>query len=131
MRRFREKPTRAVAEALLARGGLWHSFVMVGRPRGFLDLYRTGAPSLLRAFQPVLDTLGTAREAVVAERVYAALPPVDSPQRVLAAGGRLGVVRVKDVAWSDLGTVERLTTTLRHSGARPGWLDAVPLPAAG
>jgi mannose-1-phosphate guanylyltransferase len=128
VRQFREKPTRAVAEILLARGCLWNSFVMVGRPRAFLDLYRANAPELLRAFQPVLDTLGTAREATVAERVYAALSPVDFSQRLLAAGTRLGVVRLKGVAWSDLGTVERLAATLRHTGVRPRWLDALRLP---
>lgn len=126
--RFWEKPAARLAEALRRRGCLWNSFVMVGRPRAFLDLYRANAPELLRAFQPVLDTLGTAREATVAERVYAALSPVDFSQRLLAAGTRLGVVRLKGVAWSDLGTVERLAATLRHTGVRPRWLDALRLP---
>jgi len=112
--RFREKPTRPVAEALLAHGCLWNSFVMVGRPSGFLDLYRAGAPELLRAFQPILRALGTPHEPAAAERVYAGLPAVDFSQRVLAPSGRLGVVRVKGVEWSDLGTVERLAATLRQ-----------------
>jgi hypothetical protein len=56
---------------------------------------------------------------------------VDFSERVLAPCGRLGVVRVKGVEWSDLGTVERLAATLRRTGRRPRWLEAVPLPIAG
>jgi mannose-1-phosphate guanylyltransferase len=131
VRGFREKPAREVAEALLARGCLWNSFVMVGRPAAFLDLFRARAPRLLRGFQPVVRALGTAREAAAAQRVYAELTPVDFSHRVLVPSAHLGVVRLEGVQWSDLGTVERLAATLRRTGARPRWLDRAPLPVAG
>jgi mannose-1-phosphate guanylyltransferase len=131
IRRFREKPSPEVAQALLAAGGLWNTFVMIGRPGSFLRLFRAGTPTLLRAFQPVLRALGTPREAAVVERVYAGLPSVDFSDRVLGPSGRLGVMRLRGVEWSDLGTVERLAATIRRLGAQPRWLERVPLPAAG
>jgi mannose-1-phosphate guanylyltransferase len=131
VRRFREKPSREVARALLAGGALWNSFVMVGRPAAFLDLYRAGAPELLRAFSPIVRALGTGREAGVVARVYATLPSVDFSRRVLAPSDRLGVIRLTGVRWSDLGTVERVAATLRTTGARPAWLGRLPLPVAG
>jgi mannose-1-phosphate guanylyltransferase len=131
VRGFREKPPREVAQALLARGCLWNSFVMVARPSAFLDLYRANAPELLHAFQPILRALGSPREAATVARVYAGMPVVDFSHRVLVRSERLGVVRLKGVEWSDLGTLERLVATLRCTGVRPHWLDRLPLPIAG
>jgi mannose-1-phosphate guanylyltransferase len=128
---FREKPGRELAQALLAAGCLWNSFVMVGRPRAFLDLVRAGASGLLHAFRPIARALGTPRESEVVARVYASLPAVDFSRRILGAARGLGVVRLKGVHWSDLGTAERLAATLARAGARPAWLDAPALPAAG
>jgi mannose-1-phosphate guanylyltransferase len=130
VRRFREKPSPEVAAALLAAGGLWNTFVMIGRPAGFFDLFRTGVPELLRAFRPVVRALGTPREADVVERVYAGLAPLDFSDRVLAPSRRLGVVRLGGVQWSDLGTVERVAATIRRLATPPRWLERVPLPAA-
>jgi hypothetical protein len=56
---------------------------------------------------------------------------VDFSHRVLVRSERLGVVRLKGVEWSDLGTLERLVATLRRTGVRPHWLDRLPLPIAG
>jgi mannose-1-phosphate guanylyltransferase len=131
VRRFREKPSRATAESLLAAGGLWNTFVMIGRPAGFLGLFRAGTPELLGAFRPIHRALGTPREADVAERVYARLPSVDFSDRVLARSGRLGVVRLPGVQWSDLGTVERVAATIRRLGSTPRWVERIPLPVAG
>jgi mannose-1-phosphate guanylyltransferase len=130
VRRFWEKPSPEVAGSLLAAGGLWNTFVMIGRPGSFLRLFRAGAPELLRAFQPVVRALGTPREAGVVERVYAGLRSVDFSDRVLGPSGRLGVLRLRGVEWSDLGTVERLAATIRRLGTTPRWLERVPLPAA-
>lgn len=133
IRRFWEKPAREAAQKLLAHGGLWNSFVMAGHVRAFLDLFRAGAPELLRAFAPLRRALGSPREADVAARVYAGLPTVNFSQRVLVpAAGRLGVVRLEGVEWSDVGSVARLLATIQRAGRRPGWLDASePLLGAG
>lgn len=132
IRRFWEKPAPELARALLAHGCLWNSFVMVGRVTAFLDLFCAGTPELLRAFAPIRRALGSAREGHVAARVYAGLPPVNFSERVLVPeAGRLGVVRLKGVEWSDLGSTERLLATIRRTGRRPRWLEGLPLQAAG
>jgi mannose-1-phosphate guanylyltransferase len=109
IRRFWEKPSPDLARSLFARECLWNSFVMVGSVYSFVDLIAAGVPTLNRAFEPIRRTVGSPREAAAAERVYARIPDVNFSEHVLApAVDRLGVVRVKDVAWSDLGSPERV-----------------------
>ena len=132
IRRFWEKPSAELATTLLARRCLWNSFVMAGRVSAFLDLIAAGAPGLVARFQPLRRAVGTSCEADVADAVYGTLPSINFSEHVLVPGAaRLGTVRVKGVGWSDLGNVERVYATLRRTGGRPGWLDNVPLPAAG
>jgi mannose-1-phosphate guanylyltransferase len=130
IRRFWEKPSPDLASALFSRACLWNSFVMVGQVAAFIRLIATGAPRLMRAFEPIRRASGSAREAAVADRVYAALPEVNFSERVLVpAAERLGVVRVKGVEWSDWGNAERVFATIRRTGWRPPWLGRLPVPA--
>lgn len=132
IRRFWEKPSPELADALFSRGCLWNSFVMVGRASAFLDLIAAGTRRLLRAFTPLRRALGSPHESAVAEGVYAALPNLNFSERVLVpAAERLGVVRVKGVEWSDWGNAERVFATIRRTGWRPAWLERVPLAVAG
>jgi mannose-1-phosphate guanylyltransferase len=132
IRRFWEKPSAELAATLLARRCLWNSFVMVGRVSAFLGLIAAGAPGLVARFQPLRRAVGTSREADVADAVYGTLPSINFSEHVLVpCAARLGTVRVKGVAWSDLGNVERVYATIRRTGSRPRWLDNVPLPVAG
>src|SRR5262249_55577537 len=79
VRSFHEKPTRSFAARIIRRGGLWNSFVMVGRVRRFIDLLTavlpdeverlaalpvdTGGPSSARPFRGLRapDTPGPRR----------------------------------------------------------------------
>jgi mannose-1-phosphate guanylyltransferase len=126
IRRFWEKPSVRLAEALLARGCLWNSFVMVGTVSAFLALFRTAVPALLAAFEPLRRVSGTPAESAEADRLYAILPDVNFSERVLSAGvERLATIRVKSVEWSDLGNVDRVMRSLRRAGQRPTWLEQV------
>ena len=128
IRRFWEKPSPELAGTLLSRGCLWNSFVMVGRVSSFIELIGAGTPALVWAMAPLRRALGTAREAEVAERVYASLPDLNFSERVLVpAAERLGVMRVKGVEWSDWGNAGRVLATLRRTGWRPAWLSRVAL----
>jgi mannose-1-phosphate guanylyltransferase len=132
IQRFWEKPAPDLAATLLTRGCLWNSFVMVGRVRAFIDLIRTGAPDLIRAFEPVRRVLGSPRERGVIDRVYASLESVNFSERVLEpSADRLGVVRLKGIEWSDWGNAERVFATIRRTGWRPGWLERVCNPEGG
>jgi mannose-1-phosphate guanylyltransferase len=117
VRRFWEKPSPDLARKLFARECLWNSFVMVGHVGAFLDLIAAGVPELRQAFEPVRRSVGSAREATVAEQVYAGIPELNFSEQVLVpAAGRIGVARVKGVDWSDLGNPKRVLATISRHG---------------
>jgi mannose-1-phosphate guanylyltransferase len=123
IRRFWEKPSPAVARALLRRGCLWNSFVMVGRAGAFVDLAARTVPDLVLALAPVEAALGTRTEEVALARAYSSLPAVGFSEAVLAhAPDRLSVMRVKDVGWCDLGNPQRALEYARRRGDAPSWL---------
>lgn len=120
--RFWEKPAADVAAMVRARGGLWNSFIMVGRLGAFLDLFTGTVPMLWEAFAPLRASLGRLGEARMARQVYAGLPAVEFSRLVLQARPeRLAVVPVCGVGWNDLGNPTRLRMTQ----------DVVSLAAAG
>lgn len=132
VRRFWEKPDRAVAERLLAMGCLWNCFVVVARAPALLSLLRRAVPDLVEAFAPLPPMFDTAAESAVAKHVYAGLPSVDFSAQVLAAGAaNLAVLPVKGVAWSDVGEPRRLLAEIaaldrasRRTGAVAGGATA-------
>ena len=128
IKRFWEKPSARLCDALLARGALWNSFVMVGHTRAFLNLFRSALPGLVAAMDPLRVACGTAAEAEVADRIYRVLPEVNFSDRVLSvAVERLAAVRVKGVQWSDWGNVDRVMTSLARAKQRPSWMARVEL----
>jgi len=95
---FHEKPTREVALQIIRRGGLWNSFVMVGRVARFLELVREirpdGAADTPWNFST--DFLG---------RV---------PQHLFVVPGEA-------LGWSDWGTPEAIERTFAAMGLIPSW----------
>jgi mannose-1-phosphate guanylyltransferase len=108
--RFWEKPASQVARALLARGCLWNTFVMIGRASAFLEMLKTAVPGMVRALAgPNPD------------EAFAMLTPGDFSKQVLSASTeRLAVLRLGNVGWSDLGTPERVVSVMARSGLRSG-----------
>ena len=128
IRRFWEKPSPPLAQQLFERGCLWNSFIMVGWVTALLELVRGTVPDMIGAFEPVRSRRGSVADGVALEQVYGELPSIDFSHCVLArACDRLVTVRVKGVAWSDLGSPERLVASLYRSGRRPSWLSQVNL----
>jgi mannose-1-phosphate guanylyltransferase len=126
VRGFREKPDRATAETLLAGGGVWNSFVIVGHPATLLGLCARATPALLEAFAPLRPRLTTPWEAGCAAAVYGALAPVDFSKAVLTRRAvELAVLPVIGVTWSDLGEPGRVATVRRQLTG-----DRVPAAAA-
>ena len=109
VRQFWEKPDAGVAETLRGRGCVWNSFVMVGRVRAFLDLIRDCLPSLFDAFAALGPLTGGPGESEAVASLYRRLTPADFSREVLSARpDALGVIPVWGVAWSDLGSPERV-----------------------
>jgi mannose-1-phosphate guanylyltransferase len=111
--RFWEKPARHVADTLLAHKCLWNTFVMIGSLSAFRQLLFTAAPELTRAFA-LVEHLSSDEHAVV-ERVYQNLTPIDFSRDILASQtGTVGVVRLPNIGWTDLGQPARVQTFLRR-----------------
>jgi mannose-1-phosphate guanylyltransferase len=123
--RFWEKPSAGQARALLERGCLWNSFVMVGWASAFEQVVQAATPDIAAALAPAAFALGTSREATVLERAYASLPSVGFSERVLTPQAhRFSVMRVKDVGWCDLGNPRRAVESALRRGHEPPWRAA-------
>lgn len=110
---FREKPSVDVARDLHRRGGLWNSFVMVFEVARMLDLVRRERPDDLARIE---RTDAPTRES------YDDLPAWNFSSGFLARiTDELLVVRARDTGWSDWGTPEAITRTLRRDGLTPPW----------
>jgi mannose-1-phosphate guanylyltransferase len=130
VRRFWEKPPRPVAEALLERGCLWNSFVLLARASTLLAGIRVALPALFEAFATVSPCLGGASEPAAVEALYERLGSWDFSREVLARQtANLTVLPVRGVEWSDWGEPGRVLSTLARLGQRPGWVEAVPVAA--
>jgi mannose-1-phosphate guanylyltransferase len=120
--RFWEKPSQLMAQALMARGCLWNTFVMIGRASIFLALLaNTMASGALRAFvgaQRYID------HSTAQDKLWPTLTGADFSRDVLSASTEnLAVLRVGDIGWSDLGTPERVRTTMVRSGFSRQWQE--------
>ena len=119
---FVEKPREPMALSLMANGGLWNTFVMVGRVRTFYSLLAAATPRLCVGFGPLASSIGLLSESVSAAAVYAKMPPVDFSRDVLAGQPeRLSVLEAPPMGWTDLGRADRLFTArgqTAHVGAR-------------
>ena len=125
VRRFWEKPNQLLAEALLARGCLWNSFVMVASAAALLDIIEASLPELYRSFAGLFPLLNTEREAKAVAKLYSRLSESNFSHQVLAqVPRRLAVLKVSGVRWNDLGEPRRVLASLNMAGIFPSWLEA-------
>ena len=112
---FAEKPPLEGARELMARGGLWSSFLFACRLSALLDAFEHTQPELTRAF--LAESSSLCSGADLAE-LYTSLPLRDFSRDVLErVADRLGVLEVPACGWSDLGTPERVASVLAMRGA--------------
>jgi len=109
---FVEKPDRATATALWARGAVWNSFLVVAQAAAMLELYRRRLPAMLRAFATAHDTSPSDLSSL-----YAHMNASDFSRHVLAGSAQqLGVRIAPACGWTDLGTPERVARCLATMG---------------
>jgi mannose-1-phosphate guanylyltransferase len=117
--RFWEKPHGMLASALMERGCLWNSFVMVGCVHAFLDLIRKALPSLFKLFESIRSLLFTTSERTALRELYSAIGATSFSQDVLSAQPNgLAVLRASGLGWSDLGEPGRVHTVVERIGVR-------------
>ena len=114
---FQEKPDADAVHAILRRGGLWNSFVMVCQLQRVLALLRQEVPIEFAQMQAVFS------HPARAEEHYRDLAPWNFSRRFLShIPQHLAVLPVDGVHWSDWGTPEAIHFTLqRLPQAPPSW----------
>jgi mannose-1-phosphate guanylyltransferase len=113
---FVEKPSAERARELLARGGLWSSFLFACRAPALLDAFERTQPALLHAFLAESAALHPEGDL---SALYAGLPARDFSRDVLEQiPDQIGVVAVPPCGWSDLGTPDRVARVLERRDAR-------------
>jgi mannose-1-phosphate guanylyltransferase len=114
---FREKPSAADAERLMAQGALWNTFVFAARSATLWDMARLTIPDICADFDAVRLTLSSARAACFIERLYATMRTVNFSLEVLSPmAARLRVLAVPEVGWSDWGSVDRILASAEAMG---------------
>lgn len=117
--RFWEKPDPITAGRLLRRGGLWNTFIMVGRVTELLRQFEKHLPNLYAE----LVASFKASTAEDQEIVYRRLPESNFSSEILEnCTADLHVLRVSDVGWSDLGEPRRVLGTLSTLGVSTEWM---------
>jgi len=120
--RFWEKPSYALAAALMSRGWLWNSFVMIGRADSFLDLIRHALPDLVRSFESIQEAFFTGAEREALIDLYSGMPVSNFSDEVLSKHpGDFAVLSVGNLGWSDLGDSARVLSVLARKDVRPEW----------
>ena len=122
VRGFFEKPSLEVAQALLSEDAAWNTFVMVGRASAFLEMVAQAIPDVLEAVRRA--RLWNGSETHIEESVYHQVASSDFSKQVLSVdAGRLLVLRVRDLGWSDLGHPERVLAALEEGSSQPWWME--------
>src|SRR4030095_15762669 len=103
VRAFHEKPGAQLAGRIIRRGGLWNSFVMVGRVARFLALLAAVKPDAIDGFAALPADPGALASAyrTLAEWNFSR----DFLQRIPE---HLVVTRGDHLGWSDWGTPEAI-----------------------
>jgi len=116
--RFVEKPSAAEATAMLRRGCLWNTFVLVGHVEAFSGLLDETVPGLYREFRALWSQPD---EPACAAHLYDELPASDFSKDILSrCPDRLGVLSLPPGNWTDLGQPSRVLEVMaarRHMSA--------------
>ena len=117
--RFWEKPSKNKARDLIKTGGVWNSFIMIGRLTAFLGMVRSSLPNLLKSFDDLWDGAQLGDGNVQLDRLYAKTHVSNFSREVLVAcPGNLAVFPAQGLGWTDLGDPERVMWTIQSSTGR-------------
>jgi mannose-1-phosphate guanylyltransferase len=124
IRRFCEKPSPEVAQALFAAGSLWNTLVFGARASTLIEAGRQCLPLLHDRLERLSVFLGTEHERWAIRHAYALAPTANFSRAILEACPQcLAVCKVPGLMWSDLGTPERVVKTMTTLGISPPWLE--------
>lgn len=111
---FVEKPSAALARALIGAGALWNAFIVAAGGPELLALFEERYPAIVSEMRRAVrhDAGNPGRPGAIAQ-LYESLPEVDFSRHIAErADGALSVLAVPPCGWSDLGTPARVARTL-------------------
>lgn len=131
---FVEKPPLAQAKELIQRGALWNTMVFAVENQALWDMVQRTSPILYHAFRMVQMVLRGDSAPQAIEHIYQAIPAVNFSSGICEPlAGRLCVLPVPDVGWSDWGTAGSILRTLKKIGEFDAFCaraEKSPLPPA-
>jgi len=135
VRSFLEKPDAAQADAALRAGAFWNTLVFAANVDLLWTLGWRCVPDMMPLFEQLSQTIGGPEEGRALKAIYRDMPAKNFSSDLLQrVPGKLAVVELTGVLWSDWGKPERIAETLRRIDRRPAFpltcLDRpfVPLP---
>jgi mannose-1-phosphate guanylyltransferase len=112
---FVEKPSITTARALIARGGVWNSFIFAANAQTLLRAFEDRCPDLVGEMRHIVTSMGPATGHVRLAQLYEELPPLDFSRDILQRSpDLLRVLTVPACGWSDLGTPRRVVETVNR-----------------
>lgn len=116
---FWEKPTSQEAGDLMENGSLWNSFVMIGKVKSFIGLFKKYLPSLYRLFCVGGITFGTSAERMTVKYLYKMFRTRNFSFDVLEkCKEELYVLRAGGFIWSDLGEPNEVLLKMTQLGLK-------------
>lgn len=110
---FVEKPSLAAARALIARGGVWNSFIFAAQGRTLLRAFEERCRDLVTEMKQIVSNTDSSAQRVELAELYERAPDLDFSRDILQRSPTLlRVLTVPPCGWSDLGTPRRLTEAL-------------------
>ena len=118
---FIEKPDILRAHELIAQGALWNTMLMVFNAGALLRWVSELHPNIYDYFARIYDAIGTDAEADMVQAAYRQLPTVNFSKELLEPlvekhPGRVTVLPVTNLTWSDWGTESRVVGSLNKLG---------------
>jgi len=117
---FVEKPDAAIARELIARGGLWNSFIFAASGDALLRAFEARCPDLVGEMRHIVTSADSATARARLAQLYEELPALDFSRDVLQRSPELlRVMTVPPCGWSDLGTPRRVVQTVSRFSVAP------------
>lgn len=115
VREFVEKPTAALAHALIARGGVWNSFIFAVQGKTLLRAFEQRCPELVTQMWEIVSSPSFLTHPADLAELYERAPTLDFSRDILQRSPELlRVLTVPPCGWSDLGTPRRVSEALNR-----------------
>lgn len=125
VREFVEKPDAATARTLIARGGVWNSFIFAANGQSLLRRIEESCPDLVDEMWHIVASVPPSAQRSRLAELYARSPSIDFSRDVLQrCVDSLRVMKVPACGWSDLGTPNRVIETVQRMKAEASALAA-------